>query len=100
MALAKSIKEYLAKTTSEKGVWKHKGDIEKVAWFHKDGTTPYLVDTVDRTLRDMESEKQIAQKPDVNSKSILYKYLPEQLRAIYIPYSERPNGMKDKIFIS
>jgi len=99
MSLHDNIREYIARNTSDQqGKWMHKGDIEKVQFFHKDGRTPYLVDTVARTLRILESEKLIAQKPDNNGKSILYKFLPEQLKDKYIPYSERPNHLKDKIF--
>lgn len=70
-------------------VWKRDGG--------KDYGKRYLPDTVSRALRSLEESSRIAVKSD-GSKSVLYKWLPPERRAGYIPISQRPNGAEHILF--
>lgn len=57
-----------------------------------------MSETVGRTLRTLETSSVIAVKDDDNGKSVVYKWLPKERRASYIPWSERPDGKKHILF--
>lgn len=76
--------------------WVHKGVILNVVFRNSKNGIPYLSDTVANTLRKLQRECKIAVKPDINNKSVLYKWLPPDRREFYIPTSERTDN---KLFI-
>lgn len=86
MTLKQSILNYLQDKD-----WMSKGDILLRTWTIKDKQV--MADTVSRTLRRMEEEKLIAVKY-LPPKKTVYKVLPQEYRAIYIPVSERQNVNK------
>ena len=93
-SLKSQLKDYFL---SNKKSWFHKGTLLRLRLKNKQGNI-YMGPTIGRALRNLESEKFLAVRPDKNGKSIEYRYLPEQLRDYYLNHSERPNGEKDKIF--
>lgn len=76
-------------------VWKPKGEILLLTWKDDNGKR-YMADTVSRKLREAEESKRIAVKSD-GKKSLVYKWLPLDLRNNYIPTSERKNP--DVLFV-
>jgi hypothetical protein len=69
-------------------VWKHKGG--------KHNGARFLPETVGRALRSLEERRVVAVKQD--GVSVQYKWLPINRRKSYIPFSERPNHQKEKLF--
>ncbi len=69
-------------------VWKHKGG--------KHNGTRFLPETVGRALRSLEERRIIAVKQD--GVSVQYKWLPPARRKSYIPFSDRHNHQKEKLF--
>jgi len=74
--------------------WIAKGEITRIVW-KDDRYIPYLPETVGRALRTAETKKRIAVK--YQGKNTLYKWLPHERRANYIPTSERKD---DRLFTS
>ena len=74
--------------------WVSKGHITRVDWYDERGTR-YLPETVGRALRLAEERKRIAVKYE--GKNTLYKWLPHEKRARYIPTSER---VGDALFLA
>ena len=82
------LKETLISYLRTKGEWIPKPQLtDDVTWFHKDGTTRYIGETVGRALRHAEEEGIIAVKD--HGKTVQYKYLPVEKRDSYIPWSKR-----------
>ncbi len=79
--------------------WVSKGALTAdMVWKHPRGKSygkRYLPETVGRCLRSMEESKIIAVRED--GISVKYRYVPEHLRAAYIPSSQRKD--KDKIWL-
>jgi hypothetical protein len=73
--------------------WVAKGEITARQWKDDNGRT-FLPETVGRKLREAEENRRIAVKK--TGKSVSYKWLPFELRAKYIPTSEREG---DKLFV-
>ena len=84
MTLSDQLIEYL-RVNHE---WHHKGTLLRMEWRNKNGTL-YMSETVGRTLRTLESERRVAVKDDDNGKSVVYKWLPPERRASYVPWSDR-----------
>lgn len=95
-ALPSMLLNYL---TREDG-WVPKGKLTaEMVWKHPRGKNygkRYLPETVGRALRSLEAKRLIAVKPD--GVSVVYKALPYNLRARYIPYSERWESKKEILF--
>jgi hypothetical protein len=72
--------------------WVSKGTITRISW-KDDRYIIYLPETVGRALRTAETKKRIAVKYE--KKNTLYKWLPHDKRAKYIPTSERKD---DRLF--
>jgi len=66
--------------------WVAKGELTAIQWKDDKGKT-FLPETVGRKLREAESLKRIAVKE--KGVSVQYKWIPHELRAKYIPTSER-----------
>ena len=81
------------------GDWYPKGTLTAdMLWRRTDGHkigSRYLPETVGRALRSLEERSTIAVKAD--GISVQYKWLPEELRKRYIPFSQREVG-KEHIF--
>lgn len=92
-----SLKERVIKWLAIRSDWIPKGEILSLDWKYEDGRT-YMSDTVSRKLRESEEEGRIAVKTDPASNSVLYKFLPVDRRANYIPYSSRPDDRKNVLF--
>ncbi len=75
--------------------WVSKGVITAREWKQKNGTA-FLPETVGRKLRELEDSKRIAVKDE--GVSVAYKWLPEDMRARYIPKSMRLRGEENKLF--
>ena len=73
--------------------WTAKGSITRISW-KDDRYIIYLPETVGRALRGAEEKKRIAVKYE--GKNTLYKWLPHDRRAKYIPTSSRKD--KDVLF--
>jgi len=70
-----------------------------MVWKHDRGESygkRYLPETVGRALRHLEEDSYIAVKGD--GISVQYKWIPQDLRMRYIPYSRRPNDKKEVLF--
>lgn len=68
-------------------------------WRHQNGKyagVRYLPETVGRALRSLEEKGLIAVKDE--GISVVYKYLPAELRERYIPWSTRPDSLKHILF--
>lgn len=76
-----------------KDEWHAKGNLLLREWRDKRGTR-YMADTVSRKLREAEENSLIAVKYD--GRTTLYKWLPHERRASYIPTSERTD---DRLFV-
>jgi len=87
------LKSVLTMYLQKKSDWTPKGNLTAVTWFHKNSQKQYLPETVGRELRELETEKVIAVKPD--GVSVQYKYIPEDIRERYITSSQRTD---DKLF--
>lgn len=94
--LNKQIASYLKNNHA----WFAKGTLTAdMEWRHERGQhygVRYLPETVGRALRHLEEMSIVAVKDD--GKSVQYKYLPENYRPHYIPWSTRPDDKKDKLF--
>lgn len=72
----------------QSGEWKAKNSLTQMVWKYEDGSgRVYGADLVSRKLRNIEEDGVIAVK-HVRGHSH-YKYVPDYLRALYIPVSER-----------
>lgn len=89
----KTLADQLVRFLKEPHEWVHKGALLRMEWRNAKNGTLYMSETVGRTLRSLEESKIIAVKDDDNGKSVVYKWLPPERRATYIPFSER-NGSK------
>ena len=82
------------------GEWRSKGTLTAdMVWKHVAGKNygnRYLPDSVSRTLRRLEEQSIIAVKGE--NVSVQYKWIPPMMRHTYIPWSRRPEGMKDILF--
>lgn len=80
--------------------WHPKGKLTaEMIWKHKRGKhsgVRYLPETVGRALRTLEERSVIAVKQD--GLSVQYKWLPPARRGNYIPFSERTNHQKERLF--
>lgn len=83
-----SLQDKLVHYLFERKDWIPKGEILLLTWKDDKGKR-YMADTVSRKLREAESEKRIAVKPD--GVSVVYKWLPYERRSRYIPTSVRKN---------
>lgn len=93
MTLSYQLQQYLR----ENPVWHSKGKLTAdLIWKHKNGFR-FLPDSVSTTLRKLERNKIVAVKPD--GVSVMYKYIPVDLRKIYIPTTSRLKGQERKLFI-
>ena len=96
--LAAQIKRFLSAHPSE---WHNKGKLTaEMVWKYQTGQkygARYMPETVGRTLRSLEEDKFIAVKDD--GKTVQYRWIPENWRAKYIPYSRRPDYLKTKLFV-
>jgi len=79
------------------GQWFVKGDLLRMQWLNPDGV-PYMSTTVARTLNIMESEKHLIQARPFGRNTVEYRFLSQNMRAEYIPWSERANEKKDVLF--
>ena len=66
--------------------WVAKGELTAIEWRNNDGTIA-LPETVGRKCREAEELKQIAVKKV--GKSVAYKWIPHEMRELYIPTSIR-----------
>ena len=87
------LKNQLRKYLQEQGTWTPKGQILAQRWQNQKDFTYYLPSTTDRKLRELESESVIAVKDD--NKSVVYKWIPHDMRPRYIPKSDRKD---EKLF--
>lgn len=92
-----SLKEDLIRYLANNPTWHKKGQLILIEWKYEDGRT-YMSDTVSRKLREAEEESRIAVKPDPNSTSVVYKFLPIERRSTYLPFSSRPKGQEHILF--
>lgn len=92
-----SLQEDIIRWLANNPDWHPKGEILNIIWKYPDGRT-YMSDTVSRKLRNSEEERRIAVKPDPNSNSILYRFLPVERREKYINFSNRRKGDEHILF--
>lgn len=92
-----SLKEDLVRYLANNPTWHAKGELLLINWKYPDGRS-YMAPTADRKLREVEEEGRIAVKPAPNSNSVLYRFLPVERRATYIPFSSRPKGQENILF--
>lgn len=83
-----NLKEDLIRYLANHPFWHTKAEILRREWKYPDGRE-YMKPTADRKLREAEEESRIAVKPDPNSTSVIYKFLPVEKRKSYIPFSQR-----------
>lgn len=80
--------------------WFAKGTLTAdITWKHVRGKhygKRYLPETVGRALRTLEERSIIAVKAD--GISVQYKHIPSELRARYIPSSDRKQGEESILF--
>lgn len=97
-----TLQDKVVKYLADNGDWIEKATILNRVWEYNDGIRKYMSNTVDRELRSAENGEdglsRIAVKPDPNSKSIIYKFLPPHLRSRYIPFSQREVGKQNELF--
>lgn len=90
-----SLKDKLVKHLSmQYPSWVAKGELTSIQWKDDNGKT-FLPETVGRKLREAESDRRIAVKE--KGVSVQYKWIPHEMRARYIPTSQR---LGDKLFIT
>lgn len=95
MSLINILENHLKSRSHE---WIHKGELTNDrVWKKRNGTT-YLSGTVDRKLREGETRKLWAVKPDEGNVSIMLKWLPTERRESYIPVSHRNKGKEEVLF--
>lgn len=82
-----SLPDILEHYLKSKGEWIPKGEL-LMCEFYSDKGTRYMSDSISRKLRLLEESSRIAVKSD-GRKSVLYKWLPHDKRARYIPTSRR-----------
>lgn len=88
-----SLEDKLVHWLMRQETWIAKGSITRISW-KDDRYIIYLPETVGRALRGAEEKKRIAVKYE--GKNTLYKWLPHDKRAAYIPTSSRTD--KNKLF--
>ena len=88
-----SLEDKLVHWLMREKTWVSKGSITRIQW-KDDRYIIYLPETVGRALRTAEEKKRIAVKYE--GKNTLYKWLPHDRRAKYIPTSSRTD--KDVLF--
>jgi hypothetical protein len=89
-----SLEDKLVRWLMEQTNWVAKGHITRTPWRDVRGVE-YLPETVGRALRSAEEGKRIAVKYE--GKNTMYKWLPYDKRATYIPTSERTG---DALFLA
>ena len=74
--------------------WCPKGELLNIRWKNAQDFTYYLQSTTDRKLRLLEEQSIIAVKSN-GKNSLLYKYIPQEMRPRYLHPKERTS---EKLF--
>lgn len=90
-SLQKSIYSFFFK---EKNSWINSGELERMVFKNRNGTVAKPT-SVTRRIRELEEMRLIAVKYEGATQSALYKFIPRELRANYIPVSKRPGHKKN-----
>lgn len=94
--MKESLLNYIEEHLKLQNAWISKGRITNRTWYRKNGKN-YLSGVVDRKLREGENERRWAVKY-LDSRNTVYRWLPPDRRASYVPTSERLKGEEDKLF--